>query len=122
MKRRRLITIDEAVPTTKQHKAPCQDCPFSRESLPGWLGGISIPNWLSATAGEIKLDCHTLKGPQCAGAAIYRANCGKLPRDRELLRLPADRVTVFANPMEFVAHHERGPDVTEVLDELENEE
>jgi len=38
--------------------------------------------------------------------AIYRANIGKLPRDRSALRLPVDRVAVFATPMEFQAHHE----------------
>ena len=42
---------------------------------------------------------------QCRGAAIYRANVCKSPRDREVVVGPADRETIFANPMEFKAHH-----------------
>jgi hypothetical protein len=73
--------------------------------MEGWLGSMSVEAWLAAAHGEARIDCHTLKGPQCAGAAIYRANVGKLPRDRDLLRLPSDRVTVFATRPEFVEYH-----------------
>ena len=45
-------------------------------------------------------------GAQCAGAAIYRANVCKSPRDGSLLKLPADRETVFADKSEFWEHHD----------------
>lgn len=51
--------------------------------------------------------CHTLRGPQCAGTAIYRANVVKstLPG---VLSLPQNKQTVFATPQEFVEYHTHG--------------
>lgn len=106
-KRTKLVTIDEAVPCDKQHTKCCGDCPWARDSLKGWLGGESIENWLAEAHGEGQIPCHTLKGPQCAGAAIYRANVAKLCRDKANLKLPPDRDRVFATPTEFREHHER---------------
>ncbi len=103
---RRLISSDEAVPAKGQHTSPCSDCPFARASLPGWLGGETVENWLQDAHGEGIIPCHVLAGAQCAGAAIYRRNVLKRPRDPEVLVLGADRVTVFATPPEFAAHHE----------------
>lgn len=107
---KRLISSDEAVYANGQHERPCSDCPFSRASLPGWLGGGTVEDWVAAAHGEEQLDCHVLQGAQCAGAAIYRRNLGKLPRDPNALRLPADRDAVFASPREFTEHHEGGFD------------
>ena len=104
---RRLISSEEAVPAKGQHERPCSDCPFSRDSLSGWLGGMGIDDWMGAAHGEEKLDCHVLEGAQCAGGAIYRRNVGKLPRDPEALRLPKDTDTVFASPHEFEVHHDQ---------------
>ena len=109
MKRTKLITIDEAVEAKGQHKRPCSDCPWSRESLPGWLGGVSVDTWLKEAHGNMDIPCHTLKGAQCAGAAIYRTNVCKLHVADGVLLLPADRERVFATPLEFKAHHEKGP-------------
>lgn len=109
MSKRRLISSDEAVPAKGQHVKPCSDCPWARAALPGWLGGIDAATWLLATHGEEVIGCHTLKGAQCAGAATYRANVLKRPRDKGVLLLPADRGRVFAAPAEFLAHHGRGP-------------
>ena len=107
-KRRRMTTIDEAKPAKRQHKSPCCDCPWSRESLPGWLGGLTTRQWLSEAHGEIRIECHTLKGMQCAGSAIYRGNVCKQPHDPSILLLPANREEVFSTPMEFEAHHGAG--------------
>lgn len=109
MKRKQLITIDEAKPAKGQHTKPCSDCPWSRESLPGWLGGVSVDTWLKEAHGNVDIPCHTLKGAQCAGSAIYRTNVLKRNVADGVLLLPADRTRVFATPMEFKAHHERGP-------------
>lgn len=99
---KQLITADEAPQITK----PCSDCPWARHALAGWLGALSADEWLAAAHGEATADCHALKGPQCAGMAIYRANVAKLPRDPKALKLPADREAVFATPSEFKEHHE----------------
>lgn len=90
--------------TTKQHTKPCADCPWARTALRGWIGGYPVAYWLAAVHGEAEVNCHT-RTAQCAGAAIYRANVLKCPRDGKLLQLPPDRETVFATPAEFTQHH-----------------
>jgi hypothetical protein len=99
-------TADQSITARHQHKKPCIDCPFSRESIHGWLGDSSIDEWLQSVHGEARLNCHTISNQQCAGAAIYRGNMCKLPRDRNLLVLPPDRKLVFSTPAEFKKHHE----------------
>jgi hypothetical protein len=64
-------------------------------------------DWIQAAHGEATADCHTVSNQQCAGFAIYRANVCKVPYDPKALRLPEDRVRVFANPPEFLSHHNR---------------
>lgn len=105
-KRGQLITTEEARPANGQHKAPCSDCPWARRSMAGWLGDTSREEWLGDAHGETRIECHTLLGAQCAGAAIYRANVCKIPRDPALLRLPADRRLVFADRHEFWERHD----------------
>jgi len=107
MKRRQLITCDEARPTNKQHTSPCSDCPWARAALQGWLGGLSADKWVKAVHGEAMIECHTILDKQCAGAAIYRANVAKLCRTNDILCLPSDRTTVFSSPSEFTLHHSR---------------
>lgn len=99
---------DQAKPAKKQHTNPCADCPWARTALQGWLGSLTMDEWLEAAHGETRLDCHTISNQQCAGGAIYRANVYKSPRDPALLRLPADRQKVFTFG-EFRQHHEQKP-------------
>lgn len=102
---RQFISADEAIPCDHQPTKPCADCPFARTAIAGWLGNMTVDEWIKAVHGEAMIDCHTLIGPQCAGAAIYRGNVCKLPHDKDNLKLPADRKIVFASPMEFRSHH-----------------
>lgn len=104
MKRKQLISSNEAVEAKAQHTKPCSDCPWARNALPGWLGNMTAPQWVQAAHGEAVVECHALTGVECAGLAIYRANVAKLPRFSSL-RLPADRVKCFATPDEFLYHH-----------------
>jgi hypothetical protein len=101
-----LVSSEEAKPALQQHTGPCSDCPWRRDSLHGWLGGLTSQQWVRAAHGDEVIDCHVHTGAQCAGAAIYRANVAKLPRDAANLRLPADREAVFASPDQFKEHHE----------------
>jgi len=109
VRKRQLITFDEATPVDRPLTGPCTDCPWARTALNGWLGSKSPETWLRHAMGEVKVDCHAHKGPQCAGLAIFRANICKLPRDPSIQRLPADPKRVFASPGEFLAHHARPP-------------
>ena len=95
---------------------PCFDCPWRREAAQGWLGPFSAEEWEQIAHGEAPIACHlTLDGDkgwasngvlQCAGAAIYRANVCKQPKDPAVAVLPADRELVFSFG-EFVEYHDR---------------
>lgn len=108
MTKRKLISREEAVQAKGQHTKPCSDCPWAREALNGWLGGGSIDDWLHTAHSDAHVDCHTLRGAQCAGLAIYRRNVCKRV-EPPLLVLERDTDKVFATPMEFREHHEKGP-------------
>lgn len=103
---RKLVSADESEDTLKQHIKPCADCPFARTALKGWLGNLSIDDWIQAAHGESLIDCHVTKRWECAGAAIYRSNVCKLP-PRGQLDLEPDGKLVFSTPMEFREYHER---------------
>ena len=111
-KRRVLISSDQAVPAKVQHEKACSDCPWSRTALNGWLGSNSKEEWIEMAHGEANIECHVLTGVQCAGAAIYRANVYKCPRDRTLLRLPRDTEAVFETAKEFLDHHSKIPQLS----------
>jgi len=105
MKRRKqLISSEEAVDGKAQHTQPCSDCPMATTALPGWLGGATPDEYVQLAHSDHVVDCHCIRGTQCAGMAIYRANVIKRC-DPPNLNLPKDPVKVFATPMAFVAHH-----------------
>ena len=111
-KRKQLLTSADAIEEKKQHISPCSDCPWARKSLPGWLGPHTTWEWLNIAHGDGRMECHTRtimgEPAQCAGASIFRANICKLTRGPNL-RLPADKVKVFAWDDEFATHHEGRP-------------
>jgi hypothetical protein len=109
---KKFISSEEAVQAKCQHTTPCSDCPWRRDSLNGWLGGASPEEWIQAAHSDEVVPCHTLKGAQCAGIAIYRANTAKLPYPPNLT-LPADRKKVFSWRTEFLEHHSKIPERTE---------
>lgn len=102
-------------------RKPCGECPWRRRSLPGLLGPNTAEEWVALAHSEEPIACHTTIDPdacdsdgearwthpgirQCAGAAIYRSNVFKSPRNPEVHRLPADPELVFVRG-EFEAHH-----------------
>lgn len=109
---KQFILSKDAKPHPKQHRAPCSDCPWSRGSVPGWLGPGTIEEWHRAAHSDAPIDCHTRKEPkganhwQCAGAAIYRANVIKSVRPPNL-ELPKNLKLVFGFG-EFDKHHAAG--------------
>jgi hypothetical protein len=99
------------------HK-PCNDCPWRRNAAPGWLGPYTAEEWVQLAHSDEPIACHlTIEVEdsweegvirQCAGAAIYRANVCKSPRNPEVVVLPSDTETVFATPNQFMDYHDRG--------------
>lgn len=100
---------------------PCRECPWRRDSVNGHLGPHDARNWLAQVHGETAIACHmTIKTRdengygdwshpamrQCRGAAIFRRNVGKSPRDTAVPAGPRDTETVFATNDEFINHHE----------------
>lgn len=123
LRKGQLKTLEEAKVSPKQHKKPCADCPWARTAVPDWLGGETSGGWVSLVHSDVHIDCHTLLKKkaerhddrsvdpmepwQCAGAAIYRANVCKSPRDKTNLELPPDEKLVFSSPQGFLDHHTR---------------
>lgn len=101
----------------KQHTTPCPECPWRRKAPPGWLGAKLPPeDWVAAAHSDVRIPCHLDLNKQCAGAAIFRDNVCKLPRDPAVIVLPSDTVKVFATGNEFIAHHRsQGPTSPELM-------
>jgi len=96
---------------TDNPKVPCGECPFSRTAQPGGTGGSSPSVYVGQGHGPFWLPCHAhsdfddpnwkndTSKPQCAGAAIYRANIGRARlMPKELHQLPPDTELVFGSP------------------------
>lgn len=96
-------------------KSPCNECPWRRNARPGFLGPHTAEEWARLAHTDTPIACHkTIKrnldwvgALQCAGAAIFRRNVGKSPRDPAVAVGPLDTERVFRNDDEFVDHHER---------------
>lgn len=102
-------------------KKPCNQCPFRRRSLPGYVGADTPEHFIATTLSDVAMPCHSTidyedpdwedslaadgSARHCAGAAILFANKFKLSRDRTRPSLPADTKNVFKNEVEFLDHH-----------------
>ena len=101
---------------------PCNECPWRRESVPGFLGPHTAEEWVEIAHSDADIACHKTIPPgtpedgsdldemtACAGAAIFRANVFKRPRhlrDKPEFDRQRDTVRVFAWNDEFINHHE----------------
>lgn len=107
------------------HVTACKQCPYRRDSLPGWLGSGTPESFAyGAVADKLpeEFPCHCAidyddpkwkdtqypEASLCAGAlAMARNNC-KLATDPEraalIAQVPRDP-EVFQFPAEFLAHH-----------------
>ena len=93
---------------------PCNECPWRRNAWAGWLGPLTATQWAKLALSDAPIACHkTIKedyewegASQCRGAAIFRENIHKSPRDREIVVGPADPETVFDSPIAFLQYHD----------------
>lgn len=118
--------------TPKQHTKPCKECPFRRESAPGYLGHNTLDDFAMLAMSERHTPCHMTvnyrdpawefkqdKAPQCVGRATMWANTCKMPRDPQLLRAAPDKTVVFSSLAEFTAHHGELARTLEEWDQIE---
>lgn len=111
-------------------RKPCNECPFRKNSLAGWLGPWSAPELLFSL-GRTPFPCHkTISGEGdqlitddslqgCAGAAIFlnrKCELSRAPETAEHQRLCKDdpvskeaAANVFNWSQEFLDHHTKGP-------------
>lgn len=109
----------------KQHKLPCESCPYRRDSVKGYLGDCSNDpiQFITGRMHHEKHECHSTvdyddvdtvseqvaKAPTCAGFAIMCKNMAKLPYNREscdlIKEVEPDRETVFSHIAEFINYH-----------------
>lgn len=111
-------------------KVPCVECPYRRDSAPGYLGGYTPEMYMEATFSPVSLACHKSKGFHegeiesqrvCTGLAAFRANTGyiaSLPMPNggcapshaheSTQFVGHDEEVYFATPDEFIAHHGPG--------------
>ena len=116
---------------------PCRECPFKKDSMPGYLGecsgdpmgflasfwgGMMTPEGLSQ---EGVLPCHMeidwegdkredtmMNAHVCHGAAQFMRNCAKMPRHPDMAEAVEsldgrDDSEVFGSLPEYVTHHEK---------------
>lgn len=103
----------------------CNDCPFRRTALRGWLGDNNPEDFVTAALSDPSVPCHQTvewnapdwreaadRAPRCRGALVLRANTHKRPRDAEAKALQdtiePDREQVFSHAGEFVEYHRTG--------------
>lgn len=111
----------EKTALVEQHSAPCKQCPWRKDSAPGWLGSSSPLEFLQQSEAELRMPCHLhvdyesedwqtkqASAPQCVGRAVHFKNRFKTPRNTELIKADAVYDSVFTNPQDFIDHHSRG--------------
>ena len=109
-------------------KKPCDDCPFRKKSLPGWLGPHTVDEFVAYVQFDYPYPCHktlvegreTVEDTElregeniCIGLVHLRNNSCKKARDedsdlrKEEIRLKGEENECFANTVEFAKHHSK---------------
>lgn len=68
-------------------QTPCAECPFKNQILPGWLGGETVDDTVSAALSEQPFLCHLTRGKsnkECAGRLLFAKSSAKMFRNSEL--------------------------------------
>lgn len=122
---------DYPPPTPK----PCNDCPWRRTAVEGWLGPYSAAEWLAIAHGESPIACHKTiinvnedgvgewDDPamrQCRGAAIFREHVCKSPKHPDIVTGPTDPDNVFVSNAEFMEYHTGTPVTDEEAAQIVN--
>lgn len=123
-----LVSTDKSMKLAS--KSPCRECPFRRDSVPGYLGGYTPEMYLDAVKSPASLACHCSPGFHegeierqrvCTGLAAFRANIGHIasilhpvygavPAEahKSTQHVGSDDETYFGTEREFYDHHKPG--------------
>ncbi len=103
-------------------KSPCNECPFRKDSLSGWLSDYTPQELHNIVMQELAFPCHMThdedldweeagseESPLCAGALMYMRKGAKRPRRADLAKLveqidPKELDNILSVP-EFFDHH-----------------
>lgn len=100
----------------------CNECPFTKTSLGGWLADYTPMELHSIVMNEQPFPCHMThkenltweeagkgKYPLCKGALKYMKKAGKLPRNKELAdilkNVTIEELDNILSVSEFFTHH-----------------
>lgn len=102
-----------------KHTTPCAECPWRKESAPGWLGGYPPELYADAVQENEVPACHlndhgpdSAKTAMCAGALSVCANSAIIPSKtkggKEARDIVGQRSDTFKWVRDFFAHHTHG--------------
>jgi len=83
---------------------PCQDCPFRKDTLQGWLGKDRMTEILAADS----FVCHKKTDMQCAGHMLLNGQDNAFVRLADRLGIQLDlagREQVFESKAACIEHH-----------------
>ncbi len=106
----------------KPKGSPCEECPFKKKSLQGYVGNTTVAEFvMQAEGGASPMPCHMEvdyekkdwkkqqeKVHQCSGHAIFLSNMCKGHLGPGVERLPRDTETVFQFPSQMLQYHSKG--------------
>lgn len=108
---------------------PCNDCPWRKEAKAKWLGPYLPREWIAIVHSESPIACHqTIRNTdieghgdwddpsmrQCMGAAMFRHNVGKRPRNPSIAWQEADDNILESNE-DFMDLHDPHRDNGELV-------
>ncbi|HCT5749784.1 DUF6283 family protein [Pseudomonas aeruginosa] len=85
-------------------KKPCRDCPFRKDTLPGWLGKKRMTEILAAES----FVCHKKTDMQCAGHMLINGQANAFVRLADRLGMQLDltgKEQVFDSRAACIKHH-----------------
>lgn len=91
-------------------KKPCKDCPFRKDSLPGWLGAQRMASILHSDS----FVCHKETTMQCAGHMLISGTDNAFVRVAKAVGIELElsgREQVFETKAECIQHHADDPDL-----------
>ena len=101
----------------------CDQCPWRKNSAPGWLGAANPEDFIQAIRQEGKLPCHAMVDYEnedwkehldddeilhCAGAILATKKMCKMPHNLEHAQLVSEAQPDenHMNHFEFIEHHD----------------